>query len=93
MDTRLIRTPHFYRQLALSLGKALTFSLNLTCSIWIPVDADNRHLFPAQSTDSHRKSTSLILSMALTVSVTMGFDCIKKGTVYMYCVVTHYVQQ
>ena len=41
-------------------GETLTFSVNLTHLIWTPVNADNRHLFLAQSTESHRKSTSVM---------------------------------
>ena len=55
-----IWTPPYYGQLSLSLGEALTFSVNLTHLIWTPINADNRHLFPAQSTESHRKSTSVM---------------------------------
>ena len=37
-DTRLIRTPHYYRQFALSLGKESLhiFSIYSTCLIWTP---------------------------------------------------------
>ena len=48
MDTRLMQTPHYYRQFSLSLGKAITFSLNSTQLIWTAVNMDNRHFFPAQ---------------------------------------------
>ena len=60
---RLIRTPRYYGQLSLSLGKVLTFSQNLTRLIRTPVDTDNRHLFLPQSTDSHRKPTSLMWTL------------------------------
>ena len=40
--------------------KALTFSLNSTRLIRTPVNADNGHLFLAQSTNSHRKPTLLM---------------------------------
>ena len=43
-DTRLILTPRYYGQFALSLGKALTFSLNSTHLIRTPVNRDNGHL-------------------------------------------------
>jgi len=54
-DSCLIRTSPYYGQFSLSLGKALTFSLNSTRLIQTPINADNGHLFLAQSTDSHRK--------------------------------------
>ena len=34
-----------------------------TCLIQTPIDVDNGHLFLAQSTDSHRKSTSLMYTL------------------------------
>ena len=43
----LIQTPGCYGQFALSLRKAHTLSLNSTCFIQTPVNADNRHLFEA----------------------------------------------
>ena len=58
-DSRLIRTPCYYGRFSLSLGIALTLSLNST-SFYAPVNADNRHLFSAQSTDCYRKTTSLM---------------------------------
>ena len=95
MDTRLIRTPHYYGHFSLSLvkdspyifckfnplntdtsllqacsvllcpwgKKALTFSLNSTRSIRTPINEDNGHLFLAQSTDSHRRSTLLMRTL------------------------------
>ena len=57
-DSSLIRTPRYYKQFSLSLGKALTFSLNSTLLIRTPLNVDNGLLFLAKSTDSHRKSTS-----------------------------------
>ena len=50
LQTPTIRTPRprYYGQLSLSLERALTFSLNLTRT---PVNADNGHLFLAQSTE------------------------------------------
>ena len=62
-DTRLIQTPHYYGQFPLSLGKVLTFSVNSTCLIQTPIDANNRHFFLAQSTDSHIKSTLLMWTL------------------------------
>ena len=44
-DTRLIRTPCYYGQFALSLGKARTFSLHSTCLIQTPINVDDRQLF------------------------------------------------
>ena len=43
-----MQTPHYYRQFSLSLGKAITFSLNSTQLIQTAVNMDNRHFFPAQ---------------------------------------------
>ena len=60
-DTNLIWTPrYYYGQFSLSLEKALTFSLNSTRLIRTQVNADNGHLFLAQSTNSHRKPTLLM---------------------------------
>ena len=56
-DTNLIRTRHHFRQLSLSLGKAHTISS--TRLIRTPINADNGHLFLAQSTNSHRKAILL----------------------------------
>ena len=39
MDTRLIRTPCYYEQFSLPLGKVHIFSLNSTCLIRTPVTA------------------------------------------------------
>ena len=47
-------------QFYLSLGKALTFSFKSNRLMWTPINVDIRHLFPAKSTDSHRKQTSLM---------------------------------
>ena len=54
---QLVITDSFF---ALSLGKALTFSLNSTRFIRTPVNTDNGHLHLAQSTDFHRKPTTLM---------------------------------
>ena len=51
----LVITDSFF---ALSLGKALTFSLNSTRFKRTPVNTDNGHLHLAQSTDFHRKPTT-----------------------------------
>ena len=48
-DAYLIRSPRYYGQFALSLGKAFTFSLNSTRLILTPDNADNGHFFLAQS--------------------------------------------
>ena len=48
-DAYLIRSPRYYGQFALSLGKAFTFSLNSTRLIRTPDNADNGHLFLAES--------------------------------------------
>ena len=52
-----LRTAAYHGQFPLCLGKAVTFSLNPTHLIRIPVHEDNGRLFLAQSTDSHRQST------------------------------------
>ena len=54
---------YYYGQFSLSLGNALTFSLNPTCLIRTPINVGNRHLFLAQSTNSHRKPTSLMRTL------------------------------
>ena len=48
MDTHLVQTTHYYRQVSLSLAKVHTFSLNSTGLIRTLVNADNRHLFLGQ---------------------------------------------
>ena len=57
MDTRLMWTPHYYGQFSLSLGKAHTFSLNLTCFIEAIqiVKATCRQLISAPRNDCHRR--------------------------------------
>lgn len=50
------------------LGKPL-YSDNSTCLIWTPVNADNRYLFLAQSTDSHRKTTTLHYQQCAVISL------------------------
>ena len=57
-DTRLIRTPHYYGQFPLSLGKAHTFFL--TRLIRAPLNTEKGHFFLAPSTNSHRMRTPLI---------------------------------
>ena len=60
-DTCLIRTPCYYGQFSLSPWRALKFFLTWsTRLIRKPVNADNGHLFLAQSTDSDKESTVLI---------------------------------
>ena len=56
MDTHLLRTPPYYGQFSLSLGKVHTLSLSSTHLIHTPVNKDNRHLFLAQWTDSQTYS-------------------------------------
>ena len=51
-----LRITRYYGHYPLSLGKALTFSVN-SLNTWIPFNADNGHLFLAQSIDSHGIST------------------------------------
>ena len=55
-DNRIIRTPGYHGQLYLSLGKARSFSLNLT-------------LFLAQSTDSIKKSTLLMNELCAVIDL------------------------
>ena len=80
-DTNLIRTCHHYRQLSLSLGKVHTISS--TRLIRTPINVDNGHLFLAQSTDSHRKSTSLMwtLHYQLYVVINLSFLKVKSPSV------------
>ena len=75
-----LRTPHYYGQLSLSLGKAHTYY------IWTPVNADNRHLFLAQLTDIHRKWTSLtqtLLCQLTSFFIDLVF-CSNKGCIFTY---------
>jgi len=44
-------------------------SQNSTRFKWTPVDTDNRHLFLAQPTDSHRKLTLLMQTLHYQLSV------------------------
>ena len=64
--TCLIWTPH--EQFSLSLEKALPFPLNSTHLIRTPINANNRRLFLDQSTDSQRKSTSLMQTAVVVVA-------------------------
>ena len=73
-DICFIRTSHYYRQ---SLGKALKFSLNSTHLIQTPINADNGHLFLAQSTDSHSKLTSKTLHYQLCVIILIDLSFLK----------------
>ena len=74
-DTNLIRTRHHYRQLSLSLGKAHTISS--TRLIWTPINADNGHLFLAQSTNSHRQSTLLMWTLHYQLYVVINLSFLK----------------
>ena len=58
-DICLKRTTRYYGQFSFSQGKVHIFSLNSSCLVRTSANADNGHLFLAQSTNSHRKSTSL----------------------------------
>ena len=83
-DTNLIRTRHHFRQLSLSLGKAHTISS--TCLIRTPINADNGHLFLAQSTNSHRQSTLLMWTLhyqhyQLYVVINLSFLKVKNLSV------------
>ena len=83
-DICLTWTPHYYGQFLLSPGKVHTFSLNSTHLIRTPVNADNVHLFLAQSTNSHRKSTSLILTLhyqLCVVIINLSFFKVKNLSV------------
>ena len=83
-DIHLTRTPCYYGQFSLSLGKVHTFSLNSTHLIRTPVNADNVHLFLAQSTNSHRKSNSLILTLhyqLCVVIINLSFFKVKNLSV------------
>ena len=83
MDTHLIQTPGYYRQFALSLGKEHTFSLNSTCLIRTPINADNGHLFLAQWTYSYGKWTSLMWTLyyQLCVLTNLPFFKVKNPAV------------
>ena len=63
LNPAALRTPRYYGYFSLFLGEALTFSLNSTRLIWTPVNTDNVRLFLAQSTDSQRKSSSLMRTL------------------------------
>ena len=52
-----LRMPCYYGHFPLSLGKALTFSLN-SLNTRTPINADNGHLFLAQLIDAHEISTN-----------------------------------
>ena len=58
----ILWTPCYYAHVffILSLGKSLKLSRNSTPLIWTPINVDNEQLLHVQSTDSHRKSTSLM---------------------------------
>ena len=58
------------------LGKPL-YSDNSTCLIWAPVNADNRHLFLAQSTDSHRKTTLLMQTLLYQLCAVISLSFLK----------------
>ena len=58
------------------LGKPL-YSDNSTCLIRTPVNVDNRHLFLAQSTDSHRKTTSLMRTLHYQLCAVISLSFLK----------------
>ena len=62
-DSRLIPTPRYYGRFPLTLGKALTLSLNSTHALNAPVNVDNGHLFLA-----HVYVLLALLAQAVTVS-------------------------
>ena len=66
-----LRTAAYHGQFPLCPGKAVTFSLNPTHLIRTPVNGDNGRLFLAQSTDSHRQSTSLMRTLHYQLCVDM----------------------
>ena len=73
------------------LGKPL-YSDNSTCLIWAPVNADNRHLFLAQSTDSRRKTTSLMqtLHYQLCAVISLSFLKVKNLQLTAFRCSQHY---
>ena len=89
-DTNLIRTRHHFRQLLnYPWGKHIQ-SLNSTRLIGTPINTDNGHLFLAQSTNSHRKSTLLMwtLHYQLYVVINLSFLKVKSPSVdsmSMFC--------
>ena len=71
-DTSLLRTVIFVP------GESHTYY------IWTPINADNRHLFLAQLTDFHRKSTSLtqtLLCQLTSFFIDLVF-CSNKGCIF-----------
>ena len=58
-------------------GKAHTFSLNSTDLIRTLVYTYNGHQFLAQSTDSHRKSTSLMRTLHYVLLAVIDFSFLK----------------
>ena len=68
-----LRTPRYYGQFSLSLGKAFTFYLNSTP----PLNTDNRQLFLAQLTDILRKPIPLIWTLHYQLSVVIDFSFFK----------------
>ena len=77
-DTRLILTPRYYGQFALSLGKALTFSLNSTHLIRTPVNRDNGHLricfLPNRKPTSLKRTLHYQLSCSASTVVQWSFE-------------------
>ena len=94
VDTRLLHLPNtetsFLRTVLFSLGKAHPCSLNLTrlmrTLVNVVNELDNRCLFLAQSTDSHRKSTLLMrtLHYQLYVITNLSFLKVKKNLHFMF---------
>ena len=75
MDTRLLRTPGYYRQFRLSRRKAHIFSLKLTRLIRTLVNTDNGHFSVSRVTNSHSLSTPLY---GRFISVYCRFSTFRK---------------
>ena len=65
---------------------------NSTCLIRTPVNANNRQLFLAQSTDSHRKTTSLMrtLHYHLCALISLSFLKVKNLQLTAFRCSQHY---
>ena len=66
-------------------AKALALAINnLTSLILTPLNADNGPLFLAQSTDSHRRSISLMLTLHCQLCAVKYISLFKQLTVCQY---------
>ena len=68
-DTNLIRTRHHYTP--------RHHTISSTRLIRTPINVDNGHLFLAQSTDSHRKSTLLMWTLHYQLYVVINLSFLK----------------